>query len=187
MANFANLDINDVNGYAGASSGYLDRVIAHEFTHAVMAANITGFNKLPNCLVEGSAELVHGIDDFRTSTIRNLARSVNSEQLEEALSEMRSNYKYDINYAGGYMLLRYFAKQVADSFDGNESSNPMLAGSASDALYAFKSDSVAASGALFPVTGTGFSALPETVDPLMNSSVGVGSAEGISDKKRKNL
>ena len=182
MANFANLDINDVNGYAGASSGYLDRVIAHEFTHAVMAANITGFNKLPNCLVEGSAELVHGIDDFRTSTIRNLARSVNSEQLEEALSEMRSNYKYDINYAGGYMLLRYFAKQVADSFNGAVSSNVMLTGSSADALYAFNSDSAATSGALFPVAESDSYTLSETVDPLMNSSV--GAAEGFYCKNK---
>lgn len=31
---------------------------------------------------------------------------------------MRPNYKYDTNYAGGYMLLRYFAKQSAEHYGG---------------------------------------------------------------------
>lgn len=130
MSNFTDLDLTDVNGYAGASSGYLDRALAHEFTHAAMAANITGFAYLPDCLQEGAAELVHGIDDFRTSTIRNLALASNSDTLNEALSDMRKDSKYSINYAGGYMLLRYFAKQSAEKYfsagSGSSSNIPSI-------------------------------------------------------------
>jgi hypothetical protein len=116
LTNFSKINLADVNGYAGETSGYMDRVIAHELTHAVMAANITGFNNLPDCVTEGAAELVHGIDDFRTLDIIALAQVSNADTLQEALYNMDPYTVYDINYAGGYMLQRYFAKQVADSF-----------------------------------------------------------------------
>ena len=87
---------------------YLDRTIAHELTHAVMAANIDYFNKLPVSIKEGSAELVHGIDDKRTSNIRSLAE--NSSSLRSALSGSGVN-----SYAAGYMALRYLAKQAASN------------------------------------------------------------------------
>ena len=104
--------LSDVNGKSADTFGYLDRTLAHELTHAVMAANITGFSYLPKCLKEGSAELVSGIDDERTSLIRNLAKSSNIYTLEEALTN--DSYSGDNSaYAGGYMLLRYFAKQSA--------------------------------------------------------------------------
>lgn len=143
MAKFESIDLDDVNGYAGETSGYLDRTIAHELTHAVMAANITGFNQLPDSIVEGSAELVHGIDDFRTSNIMALALSSNSEDLATALTNNQSlsHTLYENSYAAGYMLLRYFAKQVADSVNDNTStsSSPMLANFSNDALYTFSS------------------------------------------------
>lgn len=143
MAKFESIDLDDVNGYAGETSGYLDRTIAHELTHAVMAANITGFNQLPDSIVEGSAELVHGIDDFRTSNIMALALSSNSEALATALTNNQSlsHTLYEDSYAAGYMLLRYFAKQVADSVNDNTStsSSPMLSNFSNDALYTFSS------------------------------------------------
>ena len=144
MAKFEDMDLTDVNGYAGETSGYLDRTIAHELTHAVMAANITGFKQLPDSIKEGSAELVHGIDDFRASNIRALALSANSETLATALTNnaSQSGTLYADSYSAGYMLLRYFAKQVADSLNDTEvSSSPMLADFNTDALYAFSSDS----------------------------------------------
>lgn len=116
MKNYKKIDLKDVSGYAGETSGYMDRTLAHELTHAVMAANIAGFNNLPDCVKEGVAELVHGIDDFRTLDIIALAQVSNSDSLQEALYNMDPYTRYNINYAGGYMLQRYFAKQVADSF-----------------------------------------------------------------------
>ena len=207
-------EILDVNGKSDKTSEYLDRTIAHELTHAVMAANITGFSKLPKCITEGTAELVHGVDDERANEILGLANLERSgtrkttttithedgtqtttettlplsearkQDLQEAMSLDGDSY---YAYAGGYMLLRYFAKQVSDSFNGVTFSNSMLAGSAADALYTFNSGSAATNGALFSVAGNGFPTLPETVDPLVNSSVGVGSAEGLSGKNRKDL
>lgn len=71
---YASLNQNDVNGSTdSASAGYLDRTIAHELTHAVMAANIDGFGSMPLYLVEGAAEFVHGIDDFRASSLSSTA------------------------------------------------------------------------------------------------------------------
>ena len=116
MQNYSKINLKDVSGYAGETSGYLDRTLAHELTHAVMAANITGFSKLPDCIQEGAAELVHGIDDFRTLDIIALAQVSNVDSLQEALYNMDPYTSYEINYAGGYMLQRYFAKQVSDSF-----------------------------------------------------------------------
>ena len=139
MSKFSDLDLTDVSGYAGPTSGYLDRTLAHEFTHAAMAANITGFGYLPNSFVEGSAELVHGIDDFRSGDIQIYALAANSNALKEGLADMRPNYKYSSNYAGGYMMLRYFAKQSAEHF-GGEAANAMIA--SADTMAASVIDSV---------------------------------------------
>ena len=136
MDHFNKMNLNDANGSTGDETKlYLDRVLAHELTHAVMAANITGFNNVPDCLSEGSAELVHGIDDFRTMDIIALAQVDNIDTLQEALSCMDPYTSYEINYAGGYMLLRYFAKQVADSLDDSISSSAPLLGSSANRLF----------------------------------------------------
>ena len=118
MKHFANIDVKDPSGYAGHASGYLDRTIAHEFTHAVMAATMERVNGfLPFYLREGLAELVHGIDDFRPINIISLARSTNTAYLTDVL---QPNVLAGADtYAAGYMLLRYFSKQVADTYGGN--------------------------------------------------------------------
>ena len=139
MQYYNNIDFSDggnLDGDSGGSGGYLDRTLAHELTHAVMASNITGFACLPNCLKEGAAELVHGIDDYRTSAILSLALASNCDTLKTALSDMRPNYKYDINYAGGYMLLRYFAKQSAENYGGvlSSGSSNIISDSVSDSI-----------------------------------------------------
>jgi Ca2+-binding RTX toxin-like protein len=129
MHHFENFDFEDVNGrypIEGSDEYFnLDRILAHELTHAAMAANITGFSNLPEYFKEGSAELVHGIDDFRAYSIAELARTVKADFLEQylfnhdvVLSEEDKKYYY----SGGYMLLRYLAKQSADYYDGTPSS-----------------------------------------------------------------
>ena len=129
-------DGNNVNGDPGNNSKfYLDRVLAHELTHAVMAANITGFSYLPDCLTEGAAELVHGIDDIRTLMIKKLGLASNSNVLSNILSDMGNHSSVpEEYYAGGYMLMRYFAYQVADyrNDDSMSQSNGMLAYSGTD-------------------------------------------------------
>ena len=99
---------------------YLDRLIAHEMTHAVMSANENESLWRDDlvCVEEGLAEVVHGVDDTRRGEIILLAQSGNAESLEAAL--YYDNYsgedKY-FAYAGGFMLFRYLAKQVADNVD----------------------------------------------------------------------
>ena len=160
MHYYKGLDATNPNGVSAATSFFLDRTLAHEFTHAVMCAalydpdhiedlgyveNDKGelvhtlkdhgddlWNELSetyDCVTEGLAELVHGIDDERFTDICRLAQSKNSDTLQSALNT--SNYD---SYAGGYMLLRYFAKQVSDYWnEGNTTqSNAMLASSGTD-------------------------------------------------------
>lgn len=115
MDHYSSLDTSDPNGKVTGSTNdlYLDRCIAHEMTHALMAANITHFADLPHYLKEGAAELVHGIDDYRKSTIELLAK--NPDQLKAALEATQATETGDHSYAAGYMLLRYMAHQAADA------------------------------------------------------------------------
>ncbi|MBR4382269.1 MAG: flagellin [Selenomonadaceae bacterium] len=111
--------------------GYLDRTIAHEFTHAVMSANIDNFRTLPHYVREGTAELVHGIDDERAYTIKKLL-TTDKGSLQSALSSGGSNSDGEVSYAAGYMILRYLAKQgqghqiskVDKNYDGKFSKTP---------------------------------------------------------------
>ena len=109
MGRFNNLSASNVNGSSSGSSFYLDRTLAHELTHAIMAAKITNFAYLHDFLTEGMAELTHGIDDERKDLI---------EYFAENPSKLQSYLRLDVNttgdageYAAGYMLLRYLAKQ----------------------------------------------------------------------------
>ncbi|SEH26846.1 Hemolysin-type calcium-binding repeat-containing protein [Selenomonas sp. KH1T6] len=120
MCYYGGFDQQDVNGAAEEASFYLDRTLAHEFVHAVMAANIDNFANLPLFVKEGLAELVHGIDDEREYSIRDLAVTGNEDYLKSLFS-IRGTY-YDCGsdtYAGGYMLFRYLAKQAADDVVGS--------------------------------------------------------------------
>ena len=130
-----------VDGYAGPSSGYLDRTIAHEFTHAIMGATMGRVynDYMPQYLREGLAELTHGIDDFRTSKIIELARTDKADFLEQTVFRpdlvLVGNYA-EYPYAGGYMLLRYLAKQSADNYDYviNNGSYNIISNSISDSI-----------------------------------------------------
>ena len=110
MNYYNNIDTTNPNGSASGLITYLDRTIAHEMVHAVMAANVDYFSSLPTIFKEGSAELLHGIDDKRYSNIKKITAS--SSALSSAL---RSNSAD--GYAAGYVLLRYLAKQAAEGRD----------------------------------------------------------------------
>lgn len=89
------LDQNDPNGVSKKTVAYLDRTIAHELTHAVMAANIKDMGDMPLSLVEGAAEYTHGIDDQRLTALKALQPS----QLDSKTDEEP--------YAAGYAFLHY--------------------------------------------------------------------------------
>ena len=111
MDQFNSLDIHDtsnVNGKNAAGTGVLDRTIAHEMVHGIMAASITDFDNLSGTIAEGMAELVHGIDDLRTGSLtRAVVTGADfNERGTGATSPTGTNY-----YSAGYMALRYMAKQ----------------------------------------------------------------------------
>ncbi|WP_290711027.1 flagellin, partial [Anaerovibrio sp.] len=114
MHYYNNLDLTDKNGAVKDNPNqlYLDRTLAHEMTHAIMAANIKNFNELPKYVKEGMAELVHGIDDYRKGKIQYLAND--PDTLKDVLENSGAPTD-DSAYAAGYMVLRYMAKQAASS------------------------------------------------------------------------
>lgn len=106
--------MNSADG--AAKTTYLDRTIAHEFTHAVMSANISCFGKLPLYVKEGTAELTHGIDDERGGVIVDLLtnrRSTLQNVFDTGGSQNGDLFEINAPYAAGYMLMRYLAKQGA--------------------------------------------------------------------------
>ncbi|MBR4152243.1 MAG: hypothetical protein IKT98_04735 [Selenomonadaceae bacterium] len=118
MKYYSDIIIDNEDGKRNNSeSFYLDRVLAHEFTHAVMDANIryaTGYSGLPQFIKDGMSELTHGIDDERESDIK--AYAGDSTALNKAL-DVSKLYSHYPAYAGGYMFLRYIAKQASNVSD----------------------------------------------------------------------
>lgn len=104
---YGNIDTYDENG--AANTTYLDRVISHELTHSVMFKNSSWF---PQFIMEGMAELTHGIDDERKPTILEVVG--NADSLKSALNVDEYSTGWTPAYAGGYTFLRYFAKQFSD-------------------------------------------------------------------------
>lgn len=125
MKYYSELNSHDVNGSTAYNRNnmratYLDRTLAHEFTHAVMAANIDFFGDLPAWLKEGTAELTHGISDERRGDLEILAGDPN--KLYNALkthtpdaAQVVVKGAYAPVYAAGFILLHYFAKKVAST------------------------------------------------------------------------
>ncbi len=111
MKFYADIDPQSADGGLSSSrTTYLDRTIAHEFTHAIMAANINNFGQLPHYVKEGTAELTHGIDDERRYTIEKLL-TTDKGSLQNILQSGGSTSDGENSYAAGYMLLRYLATQ----------------------------------------------------------------------------
>lgn len=111
-------NVDGVSEYQGNTKvSYLDRTLAHEFTHAVMAANIDHFNDLPAYLKEGTAEMTHGIADERRRDIETLGGDAD-KLLRSLIPQADANaiIVEGVNapsYAGGFILLNYLAKQAA--------------------------------------------------------------------------
>ena len=116
------------NGNPNNGQVYLDRTLAHELVHAVMWANIDYFDHLPAFIKEGMAELVHGIDNVRTDSIKTLAGS--STKLNKSLSLSKSAVSVtgvkSPSYAGGYIALRYLAHQNADYDITNDTEKTLI-------------------------------------------------------------
>ena len=108
---FASTDVNGIS--TSYSSYYLDRTIAHEFTHAVMMAKVNNYDDLPTFITEGLAELTRGIDDLRSNYIKTLAADYT--KLQKYLN-VKSPLTGANAYAAGYIFLRYLAKQGSENY-----------------------------------------------------------------------
>jgi len=133
MNYYSGIAANNFDGESSGTSALLDRTLAHEFTHAVMASNLSYFNSLPQFIKEGMAELTQGIDDERGANIFALA--ADSSKLDTALSLSNTGTGTAEAYSGGYMFMRYFARQAAlqTLFDGVDTvpvDNPLKTGTA---------------------------------------------------------
>ncbi|MBQ7181118.1 MAG: calcium-binding protein [Bacteroidaceae bacterium] len=114
MKYWGDIDMTDPNGYA-KKGGWLDRTVAHELTHAVMAANIEWFQFMPKFIKEGAAELVHGVDDKRN--LKGLTVSdfeaMRLDRIYEAVLNGSDGNDYEA-YGGGFVWFRCLAH-----FSGN--------------------------------------------------------------------
>lgn len=114
MAKFKDMSLDNRHGTTGDMS--LDRIIIHELVHGLMASNIDYYYDLPNFLKEGGiADLIHGTDDERYEEIIEYAKD--PEAFETILTTKLFEFDdepYEC-YAGGYIFMRYYAKQAADT------------------------------------------------------------------------
>lgn len=101
-----------------ASKFYLDRTLAHELTHALMMAKVNYEYDLPLFVCEGLAELTQGADDRRSEDLLALAK--NSSLIKQALVFSSSGATVtglkSPSYSGGYLFLRYLAKQASTNY-----------------------------------------------------------------------
>lgn len=115
--NFSN---SDVNGISPKNQEYLDRTFTHEMVHAIMGAKVKQWLSLPISIIEGTAELVKGVDDTRAYNMQVVTQ--NPEYLKYYLN-VNDHYYQDKTsnmYAAGYILLRYLAKQASNGTDSDE-------------------------------------------------------------------
>lgn len=105
---------------------YLDRLLAHELTHAAIFANVNYGYNLPNFIHEGLAEFTHGTDDIRKSAITSLASDY------DRLKAVLTSTSDDGYYEGGYIFFRYLAEQFGGKYIYNSNNNTIVSGSAYD-------------------------------------------------------
>lgn len=110
---FNSINTSTADGKLVTSNGsnvlYLDRFFTVNLAFAAQAANIKYYNDLPNFIKWGLPVLSVGGDDIYENEIRELASDSKKLAKYVSTSNLSSNVEYD--WAGGYMLLRYLAKQ----------------------------------------------------------------------------
>ena len=198
MHYFKDMDPDNRHGSTGSMA--LDRTLVHELTHAVMAANIDYFADYPMWLIEGgSAELIHGIDDERRIDIINYAQDPSVfEKILTALGEPGySERPYEI-YAGGYMFMRYFAKQAATdtTFDYDTYSATVKVDSKNFAVNYFdtvtmsgssKADTIINSGSQVSITGGKGNDLIKSFSKNVSISGGAGKDSIYNDSSQATI
>jgi len=120
MDAYAALSSTDTHGKTstGGVDPALDRLLAHELTHAVMVANDNYFYRLPLFITEGLAELTSGTDD-RLASYMDIFTSMETSVdipglLASALTLNKTGYTGIYPYLAGYAALRYLAAYQSD-------------------------------------------------------------------------
>lgn len=110
MAFFKDMDATNRHPKTDKGQG-LDRTLVHELVHGLMSSNVNYFDDLPLFLAEGgSAELIHGLDDENRNRI--ISTIQNTDALKEIFTALGTESRSEV-YDGGYIIMRYFAKQAA--------------------------------------------------------------------------
>ncbi len=112
MAFFKDMDATNRHPKTDKDQG-LDRTLVHELVHGLMSSNVNYMVDLPGFLIEGgSAELIHGLDDENRNRI--ISTIQNTEGLKNIFTALGSESQFPREvYDGGYIIMRYFAKQAA--------------------------------------------------------------------------
>lgn len=128
-----NIDKLSPNGKIPDYNLTLDRLVAHELTHAVLSANIDYYKELPDYLSEGLAELVHGIDDIRKDAmiafLRNYPNEIKQFYLTgELKGYITSNvFVNQFYHVAGYIFLRFMAEQTFRSITDEDTEDIIIA------------------------------------------------------------
>ena len=110
--NQGNITFEDSGDYNGNG---MDRTIAHEFTH--VAQNLFMGGQFPQFLMEGLADLTHGIDDRGGKTELLSSIASNADSLSSYLNLNNSGTGSAPYYVAGFMFYRYLARQASFSYD----------------------------------------------------------------------
>lgn len=124
--NLAHAKPVDASLSGGEYYQYVDRVITHEITHAVMSTTMN-FGDLPIWFIEGSAEFSHGADE----RLKNNIATINSPAIIDAaaldagvasvVAGIGTGTEADWNggappsYSSAYLAVRYLDHQIRDN------------------------------------------------------------------------
>lgn len=140
LSAFANFDLP--NG--GDTFFHVDRVIAHEMTHAIMSQTMN-FAALPKWFKEGAAEFVAGADDRLAIDLANAGGTAG------IVNELNSWEGSSRDYSAGYAAVKYLhAKIIAAGGSGMQDLMAALSGGATlDAAIAATTGGAYANEAAF--------------------------------------
>ncbi len=165
MHYWKDVDKNDPDGKHPTMTNYyyhLDTLIAHELTHAVMSVKTSAYTTLPGFIIEGMAQLTIGMDTFDGSYRKPVTSAVQSKDKLAKYLDDKADGLFSEDYVGGYILMRYLARQFGDLNISNGTKKTLLSGFYGD-------DSIVTSGVNSTIDGGAGN------DTLTNTNYGTGA------------
>ena len=159
MAKFKDMSWDNRRGITSGTGQSLDRTLVHELTHGIMYSNIKYVDDLPLPIIEGgTAEIIHGIDD---EDYAGIVYCVKDKELFTNLARYLDPRSAGVDmgtipYEGGYIFMRYFLKQAADTtFDYDTYQKKVTVDSDSFATNYFDKVTMTGSKAADTITNSG--------------------------------